>query len=91
MSIDLEEENPFVWNVIIFGPKSSYFEGGMFPARIVFNEQFPDVFPRAKFAVDVFHPNITKDGVPYYTVAKADDVRQHLTALYKLFENEPDK
>ncbi|KAJ3210135.1 hypothetical protein HDU67_005636 [Dinochytrium kinnereticum] len=90
MTLELEEKNPFVWIITILGALGTHFEGGMFQAKIVFHNGFPEVMPRVRFLVEVFHPHITKDGVPYYTVKRPEDVPQHLAALLRLFENDPD-
>ncbi|KAI8615953.1 ubiquitin-conjugating enzyme/RWD-like protein [Chytriomyces sp. MP71] len=90
LMLHLVDDNPFVWMVTVSGPPGSVYEDGMFPCRVLFHNQFPDVLPRAQFLVDVFHPNVTVDGVPFYSVKKPEDVRQHLTALIHLFKEKPD-
>lgn len=63
----------------------------MFRARIVFNEGFPDIWPRVKFTTPLSHPNITKTGgYPYYKIKRIEDIRSHLTELYKLFADPED-
>jgi ubiquitin-conjugating enzyme E2 Z len=63
----------------------------MFRARIVFNEGFPDIWPRVKFATPLSHPHITKTGgYPFYKVRRIEDIRSHLTELYQLFANDVD-
>ncbi|KAJ3082074.1 hypothetical protein HK102_001942, partial [Quaeritorhiza haematococci] len=90
MMVDLEENNPFIWNVSIIGLPATQYDGGMFRARMVFHKSFPEVWPRVRFSTEVFHPNITRDGVPYYRVKRVEDVRQHLEALRRLFTEDPD-
>ncbi|KAJ3138755.1 hypothetical protein HK101_003712, partial [Irineochytrium annulatum] len=90
MTLDLEDNNPFIWIITIFGMLGTNYEGGMFQARMVFHNSFPDILPRVRFVVDVFHPNISKDGVPYYSVKRPEDLRQHLTALLDLLQQDPD-
>ncbi|KAJ3410586.1 hypothetical protein HDV05_003623 [Chytridiales sp. JEL 0842] len=90
MSIDLEQGNPFIWNVCIFGPQGTHYESGMFQARIVFHKSFPESYPRVKFEVDVFHPKVTVGGVPHYNVQRVESVKEHLKAIYALFTAEPE-
>ncbi|KAJ3112633.1 hypothetical protein HDU96_004355 [Phlyctochytrium bullatum] len=73
MTLELQDRNPFVWIVTIIGVLGTHFEGGMFTAKMVFHNSFPEVFPRIRFEVEVFHPNVTKDGVPYYTYVLGPD------------------
>ncbi|KAJ3107557.1 hypothetical protein HDU97_003862 [Phlyctochytrium planicorne] len=90
VTLELEDKNPFVWIVTILGALGTHFEGGMFQAKIFFHNSFPEVLPRVKFTAEIFHPHVTKDGIPYYTVKRPEDVRQHLSALQRLLENDPD-
>ncbi|KAI8848717.1 ubiquitin-conjugating enzyme/RWD-like protein [Chytridium lagenaria] len=90
LTLELEDKNPFVWILTILGSLGTHFEGGMFQVKMLFHNSFPDILPRVRFLVEVFHPNITKDGVPYYTVKRPEDVRQHLTSLLRLFKRDPD-
>lgn len=44
------------------GPEGTCFEGGVFPARLVFPPDYPLSPPKMKFTCDMFHPNIFADG-----------------------------
>ncbi|KAJ3299418.1 hypothetical protein HK104_009020 [Borealophlyctis nickersoniae] len=87
--LELEDDNPFVWITTFIGMPASQYDGGMFRAKIVFHDRFPDILPRVRFVSEVFHPQITKDGVPFYRVQRPDDVRQHLETLLELFTKDP--
>ncbi|KND02287.1 hypothetical protein, variant [Spizellomyces punctatus DAOM BR117] len=87
--LELEEDNPFSWSVTIIGMPMTQFDGGMFRAQIVFHDSFPEVAPRIRFVCEMFHPQVTRDGVPYYRVQRPEDVRQYLDALKKLVSEEP--
>jgi len=62
----VSEDNIYLWNATIFGPQDSPWEGGIYNVEIVFNDK--DNPPRVKFLCDIWHPNISKDGYPYFVV-----------------------
>ena len=39
------------------GPEGTYFEGGVFPARLTFPPDYPLGPPKMKFMCELFHPN----------------------------------
>ncbi|KAJ3039143.1 hypothetical protein HDV00_012549 [Rhizophlyctis rosea] len=83
--LELEDGNPVVWIATVIGMPASQYDGGMFRAKIVFHEIFPEVYPRVPFACEVFHPQITKVGVPCYRVKRPEDAKQHLDSLLQMF------
>lgn len=89
LEIELRDDNPFVWDVLVFGRPMTHYDGGMFKCKIAFNESFPDTLPRVEFRTPVYHPHITEDGIPFYRVAREDDVRSHLSAICDLFRTDP--
>ncbi|KAJ3127711.1 hypothetical protein HK098_005947 [Nowakowskiella sp. JEL0407] len=90
ITVELVNDNPFVWEVLFLGPLDTNYEGGMFKAEMVFPKNYPEGSPRIRFLTKVFHPNVTEDGVPYYRLLeREDDVKQHLNALSKLFDSPP--
>ena len=55
------DENYFDWIVIIFGPKSSPFEGGIFKLEVNLNpKNYPLTPPKMKFLTKMFHPNVNE-------------------------------
>ncbi|XP_046351887.1 ubiquitin-conjugating enzyme E2 G2 [Haliotis cracherodii] len=58
----VNEENFFEWEALIMGPEGTFFEGGVFPARLTFPADYPLSPPKMKFTCDIFHPNIYPDG-----------------------------
>jgi len=56
------EENFFEWEALITGPDETCFEGGVFPAKLVFPPDYPLSPPKMQFTCEMFHPNIYKDG-----------------------------
>lgn len=61
-SISLIDDNLYHWEVIIFGPKGTPFESGIFKAEMKFPTKYPDEPPTFKFLTKMWHPNIDKDG-----------------------------
>ncbi|TPX54325.1 hypothetical protein PhCBS80983_g05962 [Powellomyces hirtus] len=86
--IDLEGGNPFAWNLAVIKLPNTY-DGGVFRAQMVFHHAFPDVAPRIRFQSEVFHPHVSKDGIPYIRVHRPDNVREYLDALGALFMRDP--
>ena len=62
VSIGMDENNIFEWNIIILGPKDSPYEGGIFEASLTFPDNYPLHPPKFIFKTPIFHPNIYKDG-----------------------------
>lgn len=61
-SIGLLDDNIYTWEVIIFGPKDSDYESGIFKAEMIFPIDFPEAPPTFRFITPVWHPNIDKEG-----------------------------
>lgn len=61
-SIQLNENNIFIWDVLLFGPPDTLFEGGIFKCQFKFSSQYPNKPPEFKFITDLYHPNIYPDG-----------------------------
>ncbi|KAL3317816.1 Ubiquitin-conjugating enzyme E2 R2 [Cichlidogyrus casuarinus] len=58
----VDESNLFVWDVAIFGPPQTIYEGGYFKARLFFPPEYPYLPPTMKFITRMFHPNIYENG-----------------------------
>ncbi|KAI9227252.1 MAG: ubiquitin-conjugating enzyme/RWD-like protein [Piptocephalis tieghemiana] len=89
LDVELDEGNPYVWNVTIFGSPMSHYDGGMFKGKMTFHKDFPDILPRFIFSTRIYNPHITTDGVPYYVVEREDSVLEHMQALVSLFSSDP--
>ncbi|XP_054012798.1 ubiquitin-conjugating enzyme E2 G2 isoform X2 [Hylaeus anthracinus] len=44
------------------GPEGTCFEGGVFPAKLIFPPDYPLSPPKMQFTCEMFHPNIYADG-----------------------------
>ncbi|XP_022105151.1 probable ubiquitin-conjugating enzyme E2 7 [Acanthaster planci] len=57
-----DDDDIFKWEVMIFGPTNTFYEGGFFKAELVFPQNFPSSPPKMKFVSEIWHPNISKEG-----------------------------
>lgn len=57
-----EEENMFEWEVAIFGPPGTLYEGGYFKALLRFPSDYPYSPPTMRFLTKVWHPNVYENG-----------------------------
>merc|ERR1719193_1783380 len=61
--IELQDEsNMFTWEVAIFGPPNTHYEGGYFKAHIKFPIDYPYSPPTFRFLTKMWHPNIYENG-----------------------------
>ena len=58
VSIGVNEDNVFEWNITVIGPKDSPYEGGIFNAIMTFPKNYPLYPPEFKFTTEILHPNI---------------------------------
>jgi len=87
----VNENNVFYWNVSIFGPDGSPWEGGIFNVELVFySGETGDAPPRVRFTTSMFHPHISPDGVPFLLIPQGlrEPVVPILKGLKKLFTDE---
>ncbi|XP_072167565.1 ubiquitin-conjugating enzyme E2 R1-like [Diadema setosum] len=56
--VKANDENLFVWEVAIFGPPGTLYEGGYFKAVMTFPQDYPYSPPTFKFLTKMWHPNI---------------------------------
>jgi len=56
------EDNLFVWDVAIFGPPQTLYEGGYFKASMKFPNDYPYSPPTMRFLTKVWHPNVYENG-----------------------------
>jgi len=57
-----DEANMLEWNVGIFGPPETIFQGAYFKAVLTFPLEYPFSPPNIKFISDIWHPNVYPNG-----------------------------
>lgn len=58
----VDEKNHFEWEGVIYGPKDTPYEGGVFRISIDVPVTYPLRPPLFKFLTKIYHPNIKNDG-----------------------------
>ena len=58
----MKEDELFEWEVAIFGPPDTPYQGGYFKAQLKFPSDYPYSPPSMKFLTKVWHPNVYDDG-----------------------------
>merc|ERR1719262_1468903 len=56
------EDNLRYFDVIITGPDSSPYEGGVFKLELFLPEEYPMCPPKVRFLTKIYHPNIDRLG-----------------------------
>lgn len=57
-----DDSNIFMWEVAIFGPPETLYEGGYFKAQMKFPPDYPYSPPSVKFLTKMWHPNVYENG-----------------------------
>ena len=52
----------FIWDVLLFGPSETIFEGSILKCQFIFNNEYPNRPPEFKFISNFPHPNIYTNG-----------------------------
>ncbi|POY72863.1 hypothetical protein BMF94_4118 [Rhodotorula taiwanensis] len=58
----VDDDNIFEWEITIFGPPDSLYEGAFLRATLTFPPDFPLRPPKMKFLTEMWHPNVYKNG-----------------------------
>jgi ubiquitin-conjugating enzyme E2 N len=56
------EDNMRYFHVVIVGPSSSPYEGGIFKLELFLPEDYPMAAPKVRFLTRIYHPNVDKLG-----------------------------
>eukprot|EP00878_Enallax_costatus_P043477 GHUV01051472.1.p1 GENE.GHUV01051472.1~~GHUV01051472.1.p1 ORF type:complete len:145 (+),score=15.40 GHUV01051472.1:64-498(+) len=62
ISASPSEDNLRYFNVMILGPTSSPYEGGVFKLELFLPEDYPMAPPKVRFLTKIYHPNVDKLG-----------------------------
>lgn len=57
-----DDSNIFLWEVAIFGPPDTLYEGGYFKALMKFPPDYPYSPPTVRFQTKMWHPNVYENG-----------------------------
>jgi ubiquitin-conjugating enzyme E2 G1 len=76
-SIELNDKNPYLWNILIFGPNDTIFEGAIFKCQIIFSNEYPNKAPKFKFISEFKHPNIYIDGSICISILHDDIIQSY--------------
>ena len=88
ITVELEDNNPYVWLMTYFGKPTTHLDGGIFKIRISISPRFPDEQPRVKVETPIYHHRVSKDGVMCYFVKKYDELRNHVEMIAEALEEE---
>ncbi|XP_069783912.1 ubiquitin-conjugating enzyme E2 R2-like [Narcine bancroftii] len=58
----VDESDLYNWEVAIFGPPNTHYEGGYFKAQLMFPMDYPYSPPSFRFLTKMWHPNIYENG-----------------------------
>lgn len=61
-SIGLLNDDIYTWEVLIFGPRKTPYENGIFRGRMLFPIDYPEAPPTFRFCSEMWHPNIDRNG-----------------------------
>lgn len=61
-TVKLVNDNLFEWEVAIFGPPNTLYQGGYFKSVIKFPQDYPYNPPSVRFSTKMWHPNIYENG-----------------------------
>jgi len=61
-SAGLVDEDIYHWEIMIMGPPDTFYEGGMFKARMDFPSEYPHRPPKLRFISKMWHPNVHTNG-----------------------------
>lgn len=88
ISVELENQNPYVWTMTYFGKPMTHLDGGIFKIKLNISPRFPDEQPRVKVETAIYHHRVSKDGVLCYFSKKPDELRNHIESIAEALEEE---
>jgi ubiquitin-conjugating enzyme E2 G1 len=69
-SIEINQDNPYNWNILLIGPPESIFEGAILECEFIFPINYPHRPPEFKFITKFKHPNIYTNGKVCISILK---------------------
>lgn len=87
-SIELEDDNPFLWIITYFGKPMTHLDGGIFKIRMAVSPRFPQEQPRVKVETRIYHHRVSKDGILCYFPKKVEEMQNHVETIIEALEEE---
>jgi ubiquitin-conjugating enzyme E2 Z len=82
LHIELENDNPFVWNLVLLGRPMTNLEGGIIKIRMHISPRFPQEQPRVQVVTPLFHHRVAEQGQLCYLLrGSSDDLRMHIESI----------
>jgi len=88
VSVELDDQNPFVWIVTYFGKPMTHLDGGVFKIRVIISTKFPEEQPRVKLETSLYHHRVSKEGILCYFPQKPEEMGNHIQAIVEALEDE---
>ena len=88
MSVELENDNPYIWLITYFGKPMTHLDGGIFKIKVSVSPRFPDEQPRVKLETPIYHHRVSKDGVLCYFPKKPEEMKNHIECISEAMEEE---
>ncbi|KCV69213.1 ubiquitin-conjugating enzyme E2 G1 [Fonticula alba] len=66
-----DDSDLYEWDVTVMGPPDTYYEGGLFRARLSFPRDYPDKPPVLRFKSEMYHPNVYPNGLVCISILHA--------------------
>ena len=87
-SVELENNNPFIWIITYFGKPMTHLDGGIFKIRVAISPRFPDEQPRVRLETPLYHHRVSKDGILCYFPKKIEEMKDHVETIIEALEEE---
>lgn len=81
LDLELIDDNPFAWRLVMFGRPMTNLDGGIFKFRLVFSINFPEEQPRVKVETPLYHHRVSSNGELCYFPTKPNEVASHVEAI----------
>jgi ubiquitin-conjugating enzyme E2 Z len=88
LDLNLVDNNPFEWELILFGRPMTNLDGGVFRIVIRLSPDFPEEHPRVTVETPIFHHRVSPKGILCYNARRKDDMKSHIEAIIDAIEEE---
>jgi ubiquitin-protein ligase len=70
------------WTIVLVGPSSTPYSGGIFRVKVRFPEEYPFKPPTVKFLTKIYHPNVTASSGEVCPELLTENWKPHLNIRY---------